>query len=138
MGINLFAVLVASVLDFIVGFIWYGPIFGSLWGKMHGFDKLTKAVQQKMMKEMGPLYGVQFAMTVLTNFILAIFISYVPAWNAYALAVFLWLGFVIPTLASGVIFGGTQPKWMLKKFMVQAGASLVCLEVAAIVIRLFM
>lgn len=136
MNLNYLAILVATLLDFIAGFIWYGPIFGKLWGKIHGFDKLSKAVQQEMMKQMGPLYGVQFAVTMLTNVILAIFISYVPGWNAYALAAFIWLGFVVPTQVSSVLFGGTEPKWIITKITIQAGASLACLEIAAAVLHM--
>ncbi len=35
-----------------------------------------------------------------------------------------------------VIFGGTESKWIVKKIAVMAGASLVCLEVAAAVLSL--
>lgn len=136
MNLNFLAIALATIADFVIGALWYGPIFGKIWGKIHGFDKLSKAVQQAMMKQMGPLYGVQFAVTVLTNFILAIFISYVPGWNAYALAGFIWLGFVVPTQVSSVLFGGTDPKWIITKIALQSGASLVCLEVAAAILQL--
>lgn len=138
MGLNLLAILVATVVDFIAGFIWYGPLFGNIWGKIHGFDKLTKAVQEKMMRQMGPFYAGQFAVTLLTNCILAIFLTYLPQdWNMYALTGFFWLGFVVPTQVSSVIFGGTEPKWMLQKILIQAGASLLFLELATVII-LFM
>lgn len=136
MQLNYFAILIATVLQFACGFVWYGPIFGNLWGKIHGFDKLSKAVQQKMMKAMGPFYALQFLVTLVTTFVLALFIDVLPhSWNAYALAGFFWLGFVVPTQISSVVFGGTEPKWMVKKVAVQAGASLLCLEVAAVVLK---
>jgi hypothetical protein len=135
MEINYLAVFVATVLQFIFGFIWYGPLFGNLWGKIHGFDKLSKAVQQKMMSEMGPYYGIQVLVTIITSFVLAIFISYVPNWNPYALAGFLWIGFVVPAQVSAVIFGGTEKKWIPTKIALQAGAALCCLEIAATVLH---
>jgi hypothetical protein len=52
------------------------------------------------------------------------------------MAAFFWIGFVVPTQVSGVIFGGTEPKWIAKKILVQAGASFICLEVAAIVLSM--
>ncbi len=136
MGLNFIAIAVATILDFIFGAIWYGPVFGGIWGKIHGFDNLPKEVQKKMMAQMGPLYGVQFAVTILTNIILAIFISYVPDWNAYALAAFIWLGFVVPAQVSSVLFGGTDPKWITTKIALQAGASLACLEIAAAILHM--
>ena len=62
-----------------VGAIWYTPIFGTLWGKIHGFDKLPKDVQADMMKGMGPILGVQFLVTILTSFVLALFATRLPA-----------------------------------------------------------
>lgn len=133
MQINYWSVLVATVLQFMVGAVWYSLLFGKLWGKIHGFDKLSKAVQQKMMKSMGPMYFLQLLVTVLTSFVLAIFITYQPTWNAFAMAGFFWLGFVFPTTVAAVIWGGTEGKWIVKKIAVQAGASLVCYQVAAAV-----
>ncbi|QQS18647.1 DUF1761 domain-containing protein [Candidatus Saccharibacteria bacterium] len=40
--VKLSAVLVAAVAQFAVGAIWYMPLFGKLWGKIHGFDALDK------------------------------------------------------------------------------------------------
>ena len=137
MQLNYLAILFATVLQFIVGFIWYGPIFGKLWGKIHGFDKLSKEVQQKMMSEMGPYYAFQLLVTILTTVVLAIFITNLPSWNPYGMAGFFWLGFVVPAQVSAVIFGGTDKKWITKKVLVQAGASFICLEVAATVLHFF-
>ena len=38
------AIILASIAEFIVGAIWYTPIFGNVWGKIHGFDpaKMSK------------------------------------------------------------------------------------------------
>jgi uncharacterized membrane protein len=123
--------------------LWYGwillardgPIFGKLWGQIHGFDKLSKQVQQEMMKKMGPFYGLQLLVTVIQTLVLALFLAALPQdWNAYGMAGFFWLGFVVPAQVSGVIFGGTEGKWILKKIAVQAGGALVCLQVAAAVL----
>jgi hypothetical protein len=136
MSLNYFAILLATIGQFIVGAIWYTVFFGKLWGKMHGFDKLPKAVQQKLMSQMGPTYGVQFLVTLLTSFVLALFIAVLPAdWNPYGLAGFFWLGFVVPTTVSGVLFGGTENKWVIQKIAVQIGASFLCLQTGAAIIH---
>ena len=132
MPLNYTAIIVATVLQFIVGAIWYSALFGKLWGKIHGFDKLSKEVQQKMMSEMGPYYGVQLFVTLLTSFVFELFIANLPPdWNPFGMAAFFWLGFVVPTQVGSVIFGGTPKEWMVKKIAVQSGAALMCLEVAA-------
>ncbi len=135
MELNYGAIALATVAQFAVGFAWYGPLFGKLWGQIHGFDKHSKDVQQKMMKEMGPYYAAQLGVTVITSFVLALFMAVLPQdWSPAGMAGFFWLGFVVPTQVSSVIFGGTDKKWIVKKIAVQAGASLVCLEVAAAVL----
>lgn len=35
--INFWAVLVAALASFIVGWMWYGPLFGKQWMKLNGF-----------------------------------------------------------------------------------------------------
>lgn len=138
MQLNYLAVILATALQFAIGAAWY-TYFGPLWGKIHGFDKLPKETQQKMMKEMGPWYGIQAFVTLITSLVLTIFITYLPHdWNVYALAGFFWIGFVVPTQVSSVVFGGTEKKWMVKKIAVQAGASLLCLEAAAILIHVML
>jgi hypothetical protein len=138
MHINFLSIFIATVAQFIIGFVWYGPVFGGLWGKIHGFDKLPKAVQLKMMKSMGPFYALQAFVTLVTTTVLAIFIAYQPTWNVYAMAGFFWIGFVVPTQVSAVIFGGTEGKWVATKIALQAGASLLCLESAAFIIHYFL
>lgn len=135
MQLNYLAVIIATIVQFAIGAIWYSAIFGKLWAKIHGFDKLTKEVQLKMMKSMRPFYALQALVTLVTAFVLALFITYLPTWNAYAMAGFFWIGFVVPTQVSSVIFGGTEGKWIFPKIAVQAGAALVCLEAAAAVIH---
>ena len=136
MHLNYGAIILATVLDFIAGAVWYSVFFGKIWGHIHGFDKLPKEVQNKMQKEMGPFYGLQALVTLVTVFVLAIFLSYQPTWNAYAMAGFFWLGFVLPTLISAVIFSNTERKFMFPKVAIQSGAALVCLEIAAAVLHL--
>ncbi|CAN4279137.1 DUF1761 domain-containing protein [Pseudoxanthomonas sp. LjRoot125] len=37
-GVNLWAVLVAAVSSFLLGGIWYGPLFGKAWNAAAGMD----------------------------------------------------------------------------------------------------
>lgn len=38
-GINYWAVIVAALSSFIVGWMWYGPLFGKAWMRLHNFSK---------------------------------------------------------------------------------------------------
>ncbi len=135
MNINYIAVLVAAIAQFIFGAIWYTPIFGKVWGRMHGFDKLPQDVQDKMYKDMWPWLILQFIITVVTTFVFALLIGNISSeWNAYGFAGFLWLGFVLPTQISAVVFGGTEPQWIWKKIGIASiGALINYMIMAAIV-----
>ncbi|MFA9289041.1 MAG: DUF1761 domain-containing protein [Weeksellaceae bacterium] len=137
MDLNIMAVVVATIAQFVVGAIWYTPLFGKLWGQIHGFDKLSKAVQDKMVKEMGPYYGLQLLVTIFTSIVMGMLVADSGLrWSVFMLAALIWIGFVVPAQVSSVIFGGTDAKWLWKKIAVQAGGSLACLEAAALVFYL--
>ncbi len=137
MELNYGAIVVATLVQFGIGGIWYMPLFGKLWGEMHGFDRLSPEVQKQAQKDMMPFLLVQLGLTLVTSFVFALLRSGLPAdWNIYGLAGFIWLGFVMPAQVSAVIFGGTEGKWVLKKIGVSVGASLLCYLAAAAVFSL--
>ena len=133
-SINLTAVLLASVAQFILGAIWYTPLFGRMWGKIHGFDKLKQKTQKEMQKQMMPLLIVQLLVTILTTFVLAHVLKAWPAENPYKMAFWMWLGFMLPVQVSAVVFGGTEPRWILAKIAIMAGGALACIEAGALVL----
>ena len=83
---------------------------------------------------MAPLLIAQFVMTVVTTVVLAKFFVMLPNYSVYTLAAMIWVGFFIPVQGAAIIFGGTEPKWVLKKALIMAGGSLACLMVAAAII----
>ena len=103
--INYIAVLIAVVATFILGFIWYTPLFGKAWAKEMGFDPNEKPSGSELGK------GMSFM--VIGNFLLAyVFAHNMAAWdpqtwglppsemsavaNAGSAAFFTWLGFFLP------------------------------------------
>jgi len=137
MEVNYLAILVASVLQFVFGAIWYTPVFGKLWGRIHCFDKVSPEVQKEMMKKMGPYLGLQFAVTIVTTVVLAVLLAGTTStWSTYEFAGLCWLGFIVPTQISAVVFGGTEPRWMVTKILVMNGAALGCMMIAAAVLDL--
>ena len=137
MGEDILAVLAATVGMFAFGAIWYTPLFGKLWGKMNGFYKLTKAEQKAAMSKMGPTFALQFLVTILTAYVLAWLIDVLPGYSAYTLAGLLWIGLIVPTQISNVLFGRIEDKWKIKMVGVQAFGSLGCLLVGAVILSLF-
>ena len=134
MNINYFAVFLATFAQFVFGAIWYMPIFGKKWGKIHGFDKLSAQEKSDAQKSMGPLLGVQIFITLMTTLVLAKLITVLPNYSAIMLAVLAWVGFIVPTQIAAVIFGGTNPKWFVQKSLIMAGASLGCMLIAGAIL----
>ena len=83
--INHLAVLVAIVLQFVLGFLWYGPLFGEAWMGMVGLD--TAAI------EADPAGAEEW----ITNIFSAIVSMYVLAW--------LFTKMNVDTLAKGCLYG---------------------------------
>lgn len=135
MHINIIAVLVATAAMFAIGAFWYMVPFGKIWGKIHDFDKLTPKQQKDMQAKMGPWYGVQLIVTLVSAFVLAGLISLLPNYSPYAVATLVWIGFVVPTEASAMIFGGSKPEYVWHKIFISIGESLVHLLVAAFIIQ---
>lgn len=105
--VNIAAVLVAAVAQFVIGAIWYMPLFGKLWGKIHDFDQYDKSTQSAMQRQMLPLLALQFLLGFLTAYVLAHFLTALDA-SFYKVAFWAWLGFILPTQVAAVIFGGTK------------------------------
>src|SRR6187551_2707852 len=73
MHINFVAVLVATIANFFVGFVWYTPLFGNVWAKENGFDRSVKPPSGAFAKGL--------IMSIIGNFFLAyVFASNNLAW----------------------------------------------------------
>ena len=130
--------LLATVAQFIVGAIWYTPLFGALWGRIHGFDKLNTKLQQEMTAKMMPLLGWQFVVKGISSVVLVILAKTVPNYSLYTLGLLIWLGFIVRSHFEGVLFGGTKPEWIPTKIAIQMGGSLASILVGAAVISLML
>ncbi len=71
-SVNFLAVLVSALSAFVVGWLWYGPLFGKKWIKLNGFT-------EEQLREGGismPLIMViNYVATVLAAFAIAMFIG---------------------------------------------------------------
>jgi Protein of unknown function (DUF1761) len=137
MEINWLGVAIATVVQFVIGAVWYTFIFGKIWGKIHGFDKLPKETQDKMAGQMGPYYGGQLIITIFISIVLEMLINYLPNLSPYFIAFLMWIGFIVPTQYSDVIFGGTDGEYIVQKLAILGAVSLICVLVAAGILSFF-
>ena len=69
-GLNWLAIVVAAVVPFVLGGLWYGPIFGKTWMAASGVTE-EKAKQGNMQM----IFGVSFVLQLMQAFVLAMFIG---------------------------------------------------------------
>ncbi len=136
MQLNFMAIAVAVVVNFFVGFLWYTPLFGKVWGREMGFDMTQKPDSKVMMK------GMLFM--VIGNFLFAwVFAHNIAAWsfvpgmnemgaisNAISAGIFTWLGFYLPAHLGNTVW--EKKSWTL--FCINAGYDLVSVLIAAFIL----
>ena len=118
--INIWAVLVAAIVNMVVGTIWYSKsLFGKEWAKVVG-RKLEE------MGSGGKGYAIAMAGALVQAYVLAHFVQYAGAtsfWDGLVTGAWLWLGFVAVVIAVNMVFEGRS--WALWK--INAGYFLVVL-----------
>lgn len=135
--VNYLAVLSCAVLSMVIGGIWYGPLFGRTWSKLFGVDPDNLEEIKKMQKEAGPMYIVQFFLTLFQAYVLAWYISSIPSISAFSNALWIWGAFIIPIVAGGAMWNNDPRKIKMTKFLIQAGYQLVLFVVFGIVLGMW-
>ncbi len=89
--INLWAVLLAGIINMILGALWYGSFFGKQWMKLAG---KTKEDIDKSKSHMHKLYAGGFAASLIIAYVLALFVGeFGRRQVAYWASFWIWLGF---------------------------------------------
>lgn len=136
LGINITAIIVATIANFILGFLWYTPLFGKAWAKEMGFDMSVKPPASALAKGM--------IFMVIGNFLMAyVFAHNTAAWSfvpgakdmtpmekVMDAAIFTWLGFYFPVDLGAVAW--EQKSWKL--FGINTGYHFAMVLVAAIIL----
>ena len=114
----------------VFGAIWYGPIFGKKWMEIVGVDPKDYEARKKMQKTAGPLYAVQFLMTLFQVMVLAHLIADTELVSGLERALWIWAAFITPTM-------GTNEKKKLKwaRFLIQGGYQLVLFTVFGLLLQ---
>jgi hypothetical protein len=133
--INFLAVLIAVVVNFFFGYLWFTPLFGKVYGKEMGFENMEPR-KNEMFKGM--------IFMIIGNFLFAwVFAHNIAAWgfvpgmknmgtlpNTVMSAVFTWLGFYFPGHLGATVW--ERKSWKL--FAIQGGYSLVSLLIVAFIL----
>ncbi len=133
-SINYWAVLASAIASMVIGFLWYGPLFGKLWMQLSGMtDKKLKDAKKK---GMGKTYAIAFLSTLVMSFVLAHFIDYVEATritDALQLAFWLWLGFIATVQLGSILWEGKP----VKLYLINVAHYLAALAVMASILAVW-
>ena len=123
--VNYLAVLAAVLSNIVIGFLWYGPVFGNPWRKEMGVPADAKPAPGQMRRSM--------LLMVIGAFLMAWVLAYdVAVWRpstwkagadqaaavyAFFAAFFVWLGYIVPLLLGSIAW--ENKSWRL--FAINAG-----------------
>ncbi len=113
-SVNLVAVLVAALANFIIGFLFHGPLFGKVWMRLAG---ITPTGNEKF-SGMIPQMVKNYIANVVFAFVLAQIMLYsgvMGAGKGIIFALWVWFGFIVTTSSIEVIWMGRSTKlWLFE------------------------
>ena len=105
---NLLAILIAAVSGFMVGGIWYGPLFGKAWQRELGLSD-AELQNANMLK----IYGLTLLFSIFSAVMLAHLFARTGVTEFHIImmmSVGIALGFIIPAIGTNYLFGRKSGK----------------------------
>lgn len=133
--VNYWAIITGAVFSMILGAIWYGPIFGKKWMEIIGVDPGDEDAKKKMQKSAGPLYGVQFLLTLFQVLVLAHLIADTTKAGGLERSLWIWAAFIIPTMAGAVMWTNQSSKLKWSRFLIQGGYQFILFTVFGLLLQ---
>lgn len=128
-AINWLAVLAASVSAFVLGGIWYGPLFGKPWMALTGVTEEVMAARNQ-----GMIFGGAFVLTLIMVINLAMFIGPEADLVFGAMAGFFAGAFWIAAMMGVIYLFEGRP---LKLFLIEAGYAAVAMTLMGAILGAF-
>lgn len=132
MKIKYLAVLVAAIIHWLLGGVWYALLFKNAF-----VSRVTPQQMERMQRtNEGIALGMAFIMSLLLCYILAHFVQYTKAKTAMAgaqTAFWLWLGFIVSTNIATVLFEA-RPRGL---FLINVAYQLVACIVAGVILAVW-
>ena len=111
-AVNYSAVLVAAIAAFVIGGLWYGPVFGKQWMALMGMTK--ERMEADKSKGVAKSYILMFVGSVVMAFVLSLVVMAMTPYLAVAgtlgaaagakIGLWVWLGFVAPVTMGSVLW----------------------------------
>jgi hypothetical protein len=139
-AVNYWAILACGAVSMLIGFVWYGPLFGKQWMAMVGLTQADVEAAQKDPSKMYKSYGIMFVGALVMAFVLSRGIAFGNAYlgssstgSALISAFWFWFGFMAPVLLGPVLW--EKKPW--KFWALNAGYYLVLMLVMATIISIW-
>lgn len=116
--VNFTAVIVAAIVGFGIGWIWYGPLFGKMWRRLVGLS--IEDMKSMKMSVIGASVG-----GLITSFLIAYVLAHGIFFGNAVMSTsgiggalqgsfWYWLGFAVPMTSMGYLWEGKSVKlWIL-------------------------
>lgn len=104
---NLLAILIAAAAGFLVGGLWYGPLFGKPWMQEHGFTE-GELRSGNMLR----IYGLTFAFSLLSAVMLGHLLAFTSGSvrGTMMISIGIALGFIVPAIGTNYLFSRASGK----------------------------
>ena len=130
LDINWLAVLVAAVVTFVLGGLWYGPLFGKVWRVAEGQTEPQPGHQ----KHPAFVYSLAFVLTLIAAAVLAVALGPDPnVQRSFVVGLVVGVGWVATSFGVNYLFAGRR----LALFAVDAGYNVVLFALMGLIIGLF-
>jgi hypothetical protein len=140
--VNYLAVLVCGIAAMVLGFLWYGPLFGKKWATLEGMDmNMMKNPTPEQKKKMYRGYAIQFVAALVMAFVLEHSLIFAAAYMHVSgvsaglqAGLWSWLGFIAPATL-GMVLWEMKP-WVL--WIIVSGYWLALLLISGVILALWM
>jgi hypothetical protein len=136
--INIIAILVAMLANFIIQMVWYTGLFSKSWSKEMGYDPNMRPDKKAMFKGM----ALSFIGSFLFAWVLAFYLAgwkfipganeMTPVMSGFNSSISVWMCFFVPVQLSRVVW--EKHSWKL--FFINIGYNFVASVVVAIILSI--
>jgi hypothetical protein len=124
----------------VLGYVYFGPLFGKMYIQLMGLDKMDPVKSEEMKKGMMKSYVFAFIGSLVTAYVLSHMLVFATAYMktsgvsaGLSTGFWVWLGFVAP-VTMGMVLWGTHP-WKL--WVLNNGYNLIQLLMFGVILALW-
>ena len=132
-------IIIAVIVSMVLGFIWYGPLFGKVWGRIMGVDMEAAKNDPEVKKRMPLMAATNMALSLVTIFMLAVIfkrLDVTDVTTGVRVAFFLFIGFIFPLIGTFALWSSKPRRLVWEMFFVMMGYQLIMFVFYGIILSL--